>query len=119
MFLILINFGNQYLGIFDQWLGNLISYLLLELRNNDIDDQLLLLFLAQCLILHFVVHFPGVPRLQYIAFSSLIVAQLTLQTVELTLRIVLRHVVVIILNQVLQLLLGVSALSLRHLQMVV
>ena len=42
MFLILINFGNQYLGIIDQWLGHLISNLLLELRNNDIDDQLLL-----------------------------------------------------------------------------
>ena len=76
LFLKPINFLNCFLGVLDQGLGDLVDHELLQLPNNQLLHHLILLSLLHILILHLVVHLPGVACLRNVALAALIIAQL-------------------------------------------
>lgn len=72
----MVNFADSLFGVFEEWFGDIVDYELLELDNKHFLDDLVFLSSLQVLVLHLVVHFPGVPRLRDVTLLTLIVTQL-------------------------------------------
>lgn len=112
MILVFIDLLYQILRVFNKWHGFLVYNFFSQTWNDDLFDKLVFFNLTDSLILHLVIHFPGVSRLRNVTVTTFVITELTLKLSQLGLRIIIIHIIIIVINQIFQHLLCVSPLSL-------